>query len=185
MPVHLAFPGDELSWSWSGPDDERVHGTVRWENEGFTVEGTLGRDDATYVVRLSAMLRVQQLLLFRDLEEPDLWLARDRHGRWGEVNGAHRPDLDGCEFVDFARTPLTNSLVIRALPLAHPDAALVSVAAIDVTTLGITARTVRYERTGDASWRYESLLTGSTVEAGVDAHGIVVDESAGYRRIAE
>ena len=185
MPAYLAFPGDGLSWSWSGPDDERVHGTVRWENEGFTVEGTLGRDDATYVVRLSAMLRVQQLLLFRDLEEPDLWLARDRHGRWGEVNGAHRPDLDGCEFVDFARTPLTNSLVIRALPLAHPDAALVSVAAIDVTTLGITARTVRYERTGDASWRYESLLTGSTVEAGVDAHGIVVDESAGYRRIAE
>jgi hypothetical protein len=181
----LPFPGDGLTWSWRGPDDERVHGSIRWENEGFTVEGTLGRDDATYVVRLSALFRVQQFLLFRDLEEPDLWLARDRHGRWGEVNGAHRPDLDGCDFVDLARTPLTNSLVVRALPLAHPDAALVPVAAIDVETLSVEPRTVRYERTGESSWRYDSLLVGATVAADVDAHGVVTNESVGFQRINE
>ena len=39
---------------------------------------------------------MRQFLLFRDLDEPDLWLATDGTGRWGEMNGAHRPELDGC-----------------------------------------------------------------------------------------
>ena len=88
-------------------------------------------------------------------------------------------------FVDLARTPLTNSLIVRALPLMHPDAALVPVAAIDVETLSVEPRTVRYERTGESSWRYDSLLVGATVDADVDAHGVVTNESDGFQRISE
>ena len=50
---------------------------LAWENEGWTANGTIGAEDATFVVRMSAQWVVQQFLLFRDLEEPDLWLATD------------------------------------------------------------------------------------------------------------
>jgi hypothetical protein len=101
------------------------------------------------------------------------------------VNGAHRPDLDGCDFVDLARTPLTNSLILRALPLTHPDAALVPVATIDVETLSVSSRTMRSERTGESEWRYESLSVGSVVDATVDGHGVVTNETGGFQRITE
>ncbi|MFZ9884781.1 MAG: putative glycolipid-binding domain-containing protein, partial [Ilumatobacteraceae bacterium] len=80
---------------------------LRWENEGWTAEGTLGSDNAQFVLRLSAGWTVQQCLLFRDLEDPDLWLGTDSHGRWGEMNGAHRTELDGCTDIDFVNANIS------------------------------------------------------------------------------
>ena len=92
--------------------------TLRWENEGWTASGEVGRERIHYVIRLSPTWQVRQFLLFRDLDDPDLWLATDGHARWGEMNGAHRPELDGCHDIDLACTPFTNTLPIRRLPLA-------------------------------------------------------------------
>ena len=85
--------GHVIRWThWDG--DHLDTASVRWENEGFTVNGHSDREQIDYVMRLSPSWQIRQFLLFRDLDEPDLWLATDGHGRWGEMNGAHRTELD-------------------------------------------------------------------------------------------
>ena len=78
--------------------------TITWENEAWTASGVVGapgeHNDVHYVLRISPTWHVRQFLLFRDVDEPDLWLGTDGNGRWGEINGAHRPDLDGCVDLD-------------------------------------------------------------------------------------
>jgi len=89
-----AFPADGYTVRWRTWDHEHLETvTLRWENEGWTATGEVGREAVTYVVRLSAVWQVRQFLLFRDLPDPDLWLGTDGSGRWGEMNGAHRTDL--------------------------------------------------------------------------------------------
>ena len=161
------------------------HSTValRWENEGWTAEGTLGIDNAQFVLRLSAGWVVQQCLLFRDLDEPDLWLGTDSHGRWGEMNGAHRTELDGCTDIDFVNTPFTNCIPIRRLPLLVGHSATISVAIIDIETLGITKQTQQYTKVLPNTWRYFSVAANSEVEARVDEFGFVVDEPNSFQRV--
>ena len=60
---------------WEGDEVEVTE--FRWENEGWTISGQVARERVQYVVRLSASWQVRQFLLFRDLEDPDLWLATD------------------------------------------------------------------------------------------------------------
>ena len=69
------------------------------------ISGVVSRERVQYVLRLSASWQVRQFLLFRDLEDPDLWLATDGTARWGEMNGAHRIELDGCYDITMNCTP--------------------------------------------------------------------------------
>ncbi len=192
MPLHTPIPAAGLAvrWStWDGAHDEQF--TLTWENEGWTASGIVGLERAQYVVRLSALWHVRQFLLFRDLDEPDLWLATDGAGRWGEVNGAHRTDLDGCVDVALACTPFTATLPIRRLPLQIGDAADLLVAAIDVETLGIAVERHRYHRVGDRQWRRTrcSDATTDTADAApavdefdVDEFGLVTAQAGAFRR---
>ena len=156
---------------------------MRWENEGWTAEGTLGVDNAQFVLRLSAGWVIQQCLLFRDLEDPDLWLGTDSHGRWGEVNGAHRTELDGCTDLDFMNTPFTNCIPIRRLPLLIGDSATLTVAVIDIETLGITKQTHQYTKLTQHTWRYISSASNTEVEVKVDEFGFVLDEPNNFKRV--
>ena len=156
---------------------------LRWENEGWTAEGTLGVDNAQFVLRLSAGWVIQQCLLFRDLEDPDLWLGTDSHGRWGEVNGAHRTELDGCTDLDFMNTPFTNCIPIRRLPLRIGDSATLTVAVIDIETLGITKQTHQYTKLTQHTWRYISSASNTEVEVKVDEFGFVLDEPNNFKRV--
>ena len=97
------------------------------------------------------MWQVRQFILFRDLAEPDLWLGTDGHGRWGEINGAHRPELDGSFDVAMSCTPFTHTLPIRRVPLPIGEATELTVLEIDVETLGVVPVGHVYERTGRAS----------------------------------
>ncbi len=173
---------DEMSPS---PTASPHHSTValRWENEGWTAEGTIGLDNAQFVLRLSARWAVQQCLLFRDLEDPDLWLGTDSHGRWGEINGVHRTELDGCTDIDFANTPFTNCIPIRRLPLLIGHSATITVAVIDIETLGITKQTQQYTRVAPNTWRYFSVASNCEVEATVDEFGFILDEPNRFQRV--
>ncbi len=154
MTEHLAFPADGYRTSWTTVDGSYTDElTLTWENEAWTATGRVERENVEYVIRLSPLWQVRQFLLFRDLPEPDLWLGTDGHGRWGEVNGAHRTDLDGALDVSLACTAFTHALPIRRLPLAVGDAAELSVLAIDVETLGVVPVTDVYERIGTRRWR--------------------------------
>lgn len=185
MANYRALPatGHGAAWtSWAGSPASSV--ALRWENEGWTAEVDLHADDATAVIRLSASWHVQQMLLFRDMNEPDLWLATDGHGRWGEMNGAHRTELDGCIDIDLAGTPFTNSIVTHRLPLHVGDTADLHVVCVDVETLAVENRPVRYTRIAESTWEYTSLAAGRQRRASVDEFGFVLDEDEIFRRTA-
>lgn len=174
--------GLDLAWTtWDGTPSSSV--SLRWENEGWTAEVNLHLDDATAVIRLSALWKVQQLLLFRDLPDPDLWLATDGHGRWGEMNGAHRTELDGCVDIDFVNTPFTNSVLTHRLPLHVGHTADIPVITINVETLAVVSVPHRYTRIDTHTWEYTSLASGTQQQATVDECGFVVHEHDVFRRV--
>ena len=183
MANYLALPanGHTATWTtWTGEAASQVR--LRWENEGWTAEIELSADRAVAVLRMSATWMVQQMLLFRDMEEPDLWLATDGRGRWGEVNGAHRTDLDGVVNVDFAGTPFTNSILIHRTPLHVGHSTDLHVLVIDVETLSVQKTAQRYTRVDEHRWEYESLLQQHVVTVEVDEFGFVIDEPDAFRR---
>lgn len=172
--------GHVVRWTtWDGAHLDTT--TVRWENEGYTVTGVLTRERVEYVLRLSATWQVRQFILFRDLDEPDLWLATDGAGRWGEMNGAHRTELDGCYDVELACTPFTATVPIRRLPLLVGHTAEVPVISVDTETLQTEVVLRRYTRVDSHRWRMERD-GGSAVEFDVDEFGVALDYPDEFRR---
>lgn len=186
--VLTAFPADGYIARWRTWDHEHVETlTLRWENEGWTATGDVGREAVTYVVRLSATWQIRQFLLFRDLDQPDLWLGNDGAGGWGEMNGARRLDLAGCTDLHLPCTPFSWSLPIRRLQLDVGRSADVVLAHVDVETLGVTRATVRYERAGPRRFVIDGDLIDSTAGGGplaidVDEYGLVHDVVDEFRR---
>ena len=173
--------GHDVRWeTWDGAHTEDL--TLRWENEAWTASGLVGRERVQYVLRLAPTWRVRQFLLFRDLDEPDLWLATDGHNRWGEVNGAHRPELDGCVDLELGCSPFPLTLPIRRLPLETGDRAEMPVVSVDVETLAVGPAARRYERVTARHWRVTDVASGEATEFDVDEHGIVVDQPGRFRR---
>ena len=188
--AYAPFSSDGHEASWVALADDGATNdapieqfTIRWENEAWTATGAVGREDIQYVLRISPTWHVRQFLLFRDMDEPDLWLGTDGNGRWGEMNGDHRPELDGCVDIDLPCTPFTNTLPIRRLPLHVGDTADITVAYIDVETLGIQPDHQRYTRLATHRWRFEQLETGFVQEFDVDEHGLVRNYPTLYRRL--
>lgn len=182
--VLTAFPSDGYTARWRTWDHGHLETvTLRWENEGWTATGEVGREAVTYVLRLSATWQVRQFLLFRDLDEPDLWLGADGTGRWGEMNGDHRHDLAGCTDIDLTVTPFTNSVPIRRLTLAVGAHADVIAATVDVDTLGVVPVRQRLERLTARRFRRTNLDSGEITEFDVDEFGLVHDEPNTFRRL--
>lgn len=189
-PFAGAHDPDGHTVGWRTADGEhRVTCAVRWENEGFTVTGTASRERVEIVVRTSPTWQLRQFLLFRDLAEPDLWLATDGHGRWGEMNGAHRTELDGCIGVLVAGMPLTHTLTARRLPLHDGHSAEVPLAVVDVDTLEVRRVVHRYTRHDAAHWTVSCSPSGgdrrppthhSTLL--LDAHGLVIEQVGAFVR---
>jgi hypothetical protein len=203
-PIHEAHAtaGHVVRWStWDGDHSDTT--TIRWENEGYTVTGQLTRERVDYVLRLSATWQVRQFILFRDLEEPDLWLATDGAGRWGEMNGAHRTELDGCYDVHLGCTPFPLTLPIRRLPLLEGHTAEIPVVTIDTETLEVQPALHRYTRLSSHRWRLQVSGTDTSaphtngphtngphtngngsVDFDVDEFGLVLDYPEGFRRVS-
>ena len=177
----LSSSGHRASWTLAD-SNHLSHVDLLWENEGWTANGVLGSENAHYVIRMSAMWVVQQFLLFRDMDEPDLWLATDGHGRWGEMNGEHRTELDGCIDIDLQGTPFTNSILTHRLPLHVGHSSTQNVITVDTETLGVTVVPQMYTRVDTHSWQYISLAQNKTVEVTVDEFGFVIDEPGAFSR---
>ena len=181
MSALTAFPSDGYTARWRTWDHAHLETlTLRWENEGWTATGEVGREAVTYVVRLSATWQVRQFMLFRDAADPDLWLGTDGGGRWGEVNGAHRPDLDGCTDLYLAATPFSHTIPIRRLPVAVGEGLEVRAARVDVEMLGVVPVRQRYHHTADRTWRLDTGDTELTFD--VDQYGLPNDVPPDFHR---
>lgn len=176
MGNYPAPPASGLEMAWSSPDGiESSRTTLRWENEAWTVETLLVADRATLVLRISAGWSAQQMLLFRDLDEPDLWLATDGGGRWGEVNGAHRPDLDGATGIVVTAAPALLGIAVRRLPLHVGHSADIREMSVDVDTLSLVTVTTRYTRVDTDRWEFGPLGAASPTQIRVDTFGFPLD----------
>ena len=177
----LSPDGYERTWTtWDGSHSETLR--LSWDNEAWTAVGRVGRERIEYVLRLAPTWHVRQFLLFRDLDDPDLWLAIDAAHRWGEINGSYRTEFDGCADVELACTPFTATVPIRRLGLGVGDAVDVDVIDVDVDTLAARRMAVRYERLGDRTYRRTALTSGEARRFEVDEFGLVVDEHNRFRR---
>jgi hypothetical protein len=177
------FGADGYDVRWTRCDGRGVEDTtIRWENEGFTVVGSVSAENVQYVLRLSASWQVRQFMLFRDLDEPDLWLATDGSGRWGEMNGARRTELDGCHDVHLSCTPFTNTLPIRRLPVAVGDMSVYPVVTIDVDTLDVRTAIHTYTHVGPGDWLFDGGHDQPPVRLLVDDYGLVLDYPSLFTR---
>lgn len=178
----VATNGQLVQWSsWDGAFGHDV--TIRWENHGWVVQGVAERERIEFVIRMNASWKMSQFLLFRDLPQPDLWLGTDGSGRWGEINGAHRPELDGCMEVELACTPFTASLPVRRLGLSDGLAAEIMVAVVDVDTLQVERRRREYTRVGEFEWSVRDDDAGTTTQLQLDRYGLVMDVAGTWRRL--
>lgn len=176
--------GHAVAWrTWDGA--HREDAAIRWDNEAYTVQGAAGRERVEYVLRLAPDWSVRQLLLFRDLDEPDLWLGHDGAGHWGEVGGARRPELDGCTHALLAFTPMSHVPVVRGVGLADGGAATLRCVRVDPGSLAVDAVAVTYRREGPTRWRREGPSPGDAAAFTVDAHGIPRDVGDAFRRVGD
>lgn len=178
-----AFSADGHDVTWTTEDGDHAESfTLRWENEAWTATGQIAGENVQYVLRIAPMWHVRQFLLFRDLDEPDLWLAIDAKHRWGEVNGAFRPEFEGSADIGLACTPFTATVPIRRLALGVGESSEIGVISIDVETLGAVLVPTRYERTGKTTWRSTAIPTGDVRDYEVDSRGLVISEPGRFTR---
>jgi uncharacterized protein len=116
------------------------------------------------------------------MHEPDLWLATDGSGRWGEMNGAHRTELDGCRDLDLGCSPFTMMLPVRRLPVDVGDEFEVPVVEVDVETLGVVRAKRSFTRVSERGWLYREDSTLMPREITVDEYGLPLDDPGHYRR---
>ena len=183
----------EIVWEWlDRPGLE--HLSLHVGGEGIVADGIVVVDldravrlryrvlcDAAWRVR-SASLSVEAGKTLRTVE-----LLRDEAGAW-RVDGAGRPDLDGCEEIDIQATPFTNTLPIRRLKL-HPGLPhRLRVAYILVPSLTVEPGEQEYTRLDPSDpprrFRYRNPGNGFVAELDVDADGLVVGYGAIWRRRA-
>jgi hypothetical protein len=181
--LHRSFSSDGFAAGWvdvDGTNAEQL--TLNWDNEAWTANVHVERERIDYVIRLSPLWQVRQFILFRDLEQPDLWLGTDGRGRWGEMNGAHRPELDGALDITIAGSPFVHSIPIRRLPVVTGEGAELIVLAIDAETLAVERVSRTYERIADRRWRVRDRET--TTEFDVDEYGVPTDVGHHLKRVA-
>jgi hypothetical protein len=110
----------------------------------------------------------------------------DGEGNWASPDGRAVKYLEGCEYVDVAETPFTNTLPIWRLGLSPGESAEITVAYLDRAELQpwpepqCYARLEKDEEGG--LYRFESLDGGFTADLAVDADGLVVDYPGLFRR---
>jgi len=179
------LPLDGLTAAWVTDDGRfRETLTLRFENEAWTAEGLVQGADLQYVFRFTASWQLQQMLLFRDMDDPDLWLANDGRGRWGEVNGAQRRELGGCQDIDLLCSPFTRTMAIRRLHLPIGQSADVESITVDTETLSIQRARLDYTRLDHSVWVVHRDDDAASHEFEVDHYGLVLDLPGHFRRTA-
>ena len=111
-----------------------------------------------------------------------LCLNVESRGVW-RSSGPELRDIQGCDDVDLALTPATNTLPIRRLNLQVGSSASIIAAWVKFPELGVQPLSQRYLRVTKNTYRYESN-TGFAAEIVVDDLGLVTTYFGAWERIA-
>lgn len=179
---HLPFEGMTATWQ-SVVADQVETLTLHFENESWTINGQITGLNLQYVMRLTATWQLQQMLLFRDMDEPDLWLANDGRGKWGEVNGSNIRGLGGCTDLDLRGSSFTQTMAVRKLPIAIGSSSIVDSVVVDPETLGVTRSRLTYTRCTESRWIVERDDEHSDHEFAVDQYGLPLDIPGHFTRL--
>jgi hypothetical protein len=111
----------------------------------------------------------------------NLSLNVQSRGVW-RSSGQELRDVRGCDDVDLALTPATNTLPIRRLNLQIGSSESVIAAWVKFPELKVQPLFQRYTRLSKDTYRYESN-TGFSAEIVVDDLGLVTAYPGGWERI--
>jgi hypothetical protein len=111
-----------------------------------------------------------------------LSLSVEKRGVWRNT-GQELREIQGCDDVDLAVTPATNTLAIRRLNLQVVSSASIIAAWVKFPDLSVQPLSQRYTRVAQNTYRYESN-TGFSAEIVVDHLGLVTAYPGGWERIA-
>jgi uncharacterized protein len=135
-----------------------IHCDENWHTHRVQVQRTIGKND------------VKTLSL--NVESRGVWRS----------SGQGLPGVRGCDDVDLALTPATNTLPIRRLNLQAGGSESVIAAWVKFPELTVQPLSQRYTRLGKDTYRYESN-TGFWAEIVVDDFGLVTTYPGGWERI--
>jgi uncharacterized protein len=166
---HCRLTGDELAFSFDGAV-VTMDLDVPWRVDYGIVCDT---DWRTCVVSVTAV---------SGTSDRTLNLSAGEGGRW-RVNGAARPDLDGCLDVDLGFSPSTNTLPIRRLAPGLGESVTIDAAWVEFPSLEVRRAPQRYTRTGARVYRFEHLATEFVADIEVDDAGLVVAYPQGWERV--
>jgi len=110
-----------------------------------------------------------------------LVLSVESRGVW-HSSGQELGEVRGCDDVDLALTPATNTLPIKRLNLQVGGSASIVAAWIKFPELTVQPLSQRYTRLGKNTYRYASN-TGFSAEIVVDGLGLVTTYPGGWERI--
>ena len=110
-----------------------------------------------------------------------LSLSVEKRGVWRST-GQELREIQGCDDVDLAVTPATNTLAIRRLNLQVGSSASIIAAWVKFPDLTVQPLSQRYTRVAQNTYRYESN-TGFSAEIVVDDLGLVTAYPGGWERI--
>lgn len=181
----------EVMWSaWEKPGLGHLRLAVR--ESGVVADGlVLGEAEGcpfrlAYDVRCDANWRMRAARVGVPGDPPKVELLSDGEGNLTGPDGRAVAYLEGCEYVDIAETPFTNTLPIRRLGLAPGESAKIAVAYVDRAELQTWPEPQRYTclETGGGGglYRFLSLDGGFTADLPVDADGLVLDYPELFKR---
>lgn len=99
-------------------------------------------------------------------------IQRSARGLW-KLNGEHVPDLNGCDDVDLALTPATNTIAIRRLALRRGDSQHVRSAWFNVEDDECGVLEQSYTRLSRDTYQYEAPRFNFHAKLTVNTHGLV------------
>jgi len=184
---HTALPARTVRWkSWDNTGLE--HFCLHMNADTIQGEGVvIGARGGTpyglhYRVTTDMQWRTREVWV-RMASGVYLHVFSDGQGHWTDDKRDTMPNLDGCQDVDIAATPFTNTLPIRRLAMSVGNTVELSMAYVPLPSLQMCPDGQRYTRIADHRFLYESGDRDFSAKLEVDADGLVMDYPGVFRRL--
>lgn len=190
--ISLKISFMQKSFAWKSVEyHSRENCTVRTQGELLEiyseVEGTYEGKSLgfTYLIRVNNLWETLYCSLTAAIDEEifryDLEQTISR--RW-TLNGAYRPEFDGCTEVDIPLTPFTNTLPINRLHLSLLQETQIKVVYIDVMAQKLKPVRQKYKKLSETLYHYENVPNDFEADIKVDKEGFVLDYPELFVRVS-